>query len=100
MKRKRHKIFTDLLKALSDNTRIDIVLLLASGEKCVCKIYKHLRLPQNLVSHHLRILRQSKLITSRKDGKWVYYSLCRDKASELQNCFEDIIKTEEKNSKC
>lgn len=92
MKSKQYKIFTGLLKALSDNTRVDIVLILATGEKCVCEIFKHLKLPQNLVSHHLGILRTNKLITSRKDGKWVYYSLNRKKIKELYKIIEEIAK--------
>lgn len=100
MKGKQYKILSALLKALSDNTRTDIVLLLASGEKCVCEIFKHLSLPQNLVSHHLGILRQNKLIINRKNGKWVYYSLNRKSIEDLQELLTKIIATKEKTSKC
>ncbi len=100
MKIKQYRLFTESLKALGEGTRIDIVLLLATGEKCVCKIYKHLKLPQNLVSHHLGILRHSKLITKRKNGKWVYYSIYREKIKELENILEEIATTKEKLSKC
>lgn len=100
MKLKQYKFFTGSLKALSDDTRVDIVLFLATGEKCVCKIYKNLKLPQNLVSHHLAILRQSGLITSRKDGKWVYYSLSRKSIKEIQSIFTEIVSIKENISKC
>lgn len=100
MKSKQYKTFTGLLKALSDDTRIDIILFLATGEKCVCKIYKHLKLSQNLASHHLGVLRQNKLITNRKEGKWVYYSLNRENIEELRNRLEEIVATKEKISKC
>jgi len=88
------------LKIIGDNTRLDIILLLASGEKCVCGIFENLKLPQNLVSHHLGILRQKNLIINRKEGKWVYYSLNRNNIKKIQKSLEKIIKTKEKISKC
>lgn len=99
MKNDRYK-FLMILKALSDKTRIDIVLLLFAGEKCVCEIRKHLRLPQNLVSHHLGILRHSGLVINRKDGKWVNYSLNRKYILELRNIIEEIAVAQEIKSKC
>ena len=73
MNDKKQKIFLEPLKALSDNTRLDIVLFIASGDKCVCEIFEELKLPQNLVSHHLGIVRQNGLIINRREGKWIYY---------------------------
>jgi ArsR family transcriptional regulator len=92
--------FLELLKVLGNNTRFDIILLLASGEKCVCEIYKKLNLPQNLVSHHLGILRQNKLIIDRKDGNWVYHSLNRKNIKVLKDLLEQIISKKEIISKC
>lgn len=100
MKSKRYKLFLELSKALSDDTRADIVLLLASGEKCVCEIFNHLKLPQNLVSHHLKILRENKLIINRKNGKWVRYSLNREIIKKLQEILGEIIAIKESRSKC
>ena len=89
-----------LLKTLSDNARFDIVLLLTTGEKCVCEIFEKLKLPQNLVSYHLGILRESNLIINRKEGKWVYYSLNRENIEKLQKALMKINETKEKLSKC
>ena len=89
-----------LLKTLGDDTRLDIILLLATGEKCVCEIFEKLKLPQNLVSHHLGILRESNLIINRKDGKWVYYSLNRKRIEELQKLLAKIVVTKERPPKC
>ena len=100
MRSKPYKQFLELSKALSDDTRADIVLLLASGEKCVCEIFNHLKLPQNLVSHHLKILRQSKLIVNRKNGKWVRYSLNRETMKKLQEILGEIIAIKKSKSKC
>jgi ArsR family transcriptional regulator, arsenate/arsenite/antimonite-responsive transcriptional repressor len=89
-----------MLKALGDATRLQIVILLASGEKCVCEITKGVKLPQNLISHHLKILRQSKLTTDRRDGKWIRYSLNKGNLEKLQKYLGKIISAEEGPSRC
>ncbi len=98
--KKQKTTFLEPLKALSDNTRLGIVLFLASGDKCVCEIFEELKLPQNLVSHHLGILRQSGLIINRREGKWIYYSLNRERIKELKELLTKIIATKEKTLKC
>lgn len=65
-----------LFKILSDQTRLDIVLLLkASGELCVCDIYTTLNLSQPKTSRHLAMLREYELLLDSKHGKWVHYRL-------------------------
>ena len=89
-----------LFKALGDKTRLGIVLYLATGEKCVCNIFKHLNLPQNLISHHLGVLRQNKLIKSRKEGKWVHYSLNNECFRGLRIFIDKITKIKARALKC
>jgi ArsR family transcriptional regulator len=62
-----------LLKVLSEPNRLRIFALLTQGECCVCDIESAVAMPQNLVSHHLRALRQAELIEVRRDGRWAYY---------------------------
>lgn len=64
-----------LFRLLSDKTRLNILLLLAKGERNVSSLCDELRLPQPTVSHHLGLLRMSNLITNRRDGKQVFYEL-------------------------
>ena len=64
-----------LFRLLSDKTRLNILTLLASGERNVTSLCNELRLPQPTVSHHLGLLRMSNLITNRRDGKQVFYEL-------------------------
>jgi len=90
---------SELLCALSDKNRLSIVSFLAGGEKCVCEIFEHLNLPQNLVSHHLGVLRRKKIISNRKDGRWVRYSLNEGKIKELKSFFEKIIAVKKKIAK-
>lgn len=100
MKMRQKDNLLQSLKTLGGNTRLDIILLLATGEKCVCEIFEKLKLPQNLVSHHLGILRQNNLIINRKEGKWVHYSLNKESMEELQRALMKITATKEKVSKC
>ena len=64
-----------LFRLLSDKTRLNILMLLAKGERNVTSLCEQLRLPQPTVSHHLGLLRMSNLITNRRDGKQVFYEL-------------------------
>lgn len=74
----------EIFKALGDPTRIRIVEMLATnGETCVCKIMEEMNMSQPAVSHHLSTLKHSGLVLARKQGQWVYYSLCCPTISEV-----------------
>src|SRR3954467_15552196 len=64
-----------LFRLLSDRTRLNLLMLLADGERNVTSLCETLKLPQPTVSHHLGLLRMSNVITNRRDGKQVFYSL-------------------------
>ena len=64
-----------LFRLLSDKTRLNILMLLAKGERNVSSLCAELNLPQPTVSHHLGLLRMSNLIMNRRDGKQVFYEL-------------------------
>jgi len=63
------------LKAISEENRLKILCMLRKSEKCVCEIWQYLGLPQNLASHHLKVLKDLNLIDSRKEGLKVFYSI-------------------------
>ncbi len=67
------KQVVEFLKIISEKNRLKILCLLEKGEKCVCEIWQYLKLPQNLVSHHLKILKDFNLISSRKEGVKIFY---------------------------
>ena len=73
--RKDIQFLAEFLGIISEENRLKIICFLKSGEQCVCKIWQFLELPQNLISHHLKVLKDSKLLGSRKEGLNVYYSL-------------------------
>ena len=64
-----------LFRLLSDKTRLNILMLLAKGERNVTSLCGELSLPQPTVSHHLGLLRMSNLIANRRAGKQVFYEL-------------------------
>jgi ArsR family transcriptional regulator len=62
-------------RALGDPTRLKLLDLLAGGERCVCELTATMDLPQPLLSHHLKTLREAGFIHARKEGRWAYYRL-------------------------
>lgn len=66
---------TALFRLLSDKTRLNILILLAEGERNVTSLCEELRLPQPTVSHHLGLLRMNNVIGNRRAGKQVFYGL-------------------------
>ncbi|MDO4493715.1 MAG: metalloregulator ArsR/SmtB family transcription factor [Clostridia bacterium] len=64
-----------LCKALGDPNRVEIIRRLQQGETCACHLLKELAVSQPTLSHHMRILTDAELVTARRGGKWVHYSL-------------------------
>ncbi|KUG14359.1 arsenical resistance operon repressor [hydrocarbon metagenome] len=66
--------YAAVFKALSDETRLRIFLLLGEQELCVCQIQVALAISQTRVSRHLTVLRHAGLVAARREGLWMYYS--------------------------
>ena len=73
----------ELFKILGDPTRLKIVELLLENEMCVNHIAETMGMGQSAISHQLRVLRQARLVTYRKDGKTAYYTLNDDHVEGL-----------------
>ena len=65
----------ELFKVFGDSTRIRILFVLFEAEVCVCDLAQALNMTQSAISHQLRILKQNKLVNSRREGKSIFYSL-------------------------
>ena len=65
----------ELFKVFGDSTRIRILFVLFEAEVCVCDLAEVLGMTQSAISHQLRILKQNKLVKSRREGKSIFYSL-------------------------
>lgn len=84
----------DLFKIFGDGTRVRILYVLMKAELCVCDLATLLGMTRSAVSHQLRLLKQARLIKSRRDGKTIFYSLADDHvATLLQQGLEHISET-------
>jgi ArsR family transcriptional regulator len=87
-KRSRDKVdvsrLARLFHALSDETRLRIVERLLVGEQCVCNLMEPLGLGQSHLSFHMKTLKDAGLVTDRRDGRWIHYSLKAETLREIQ----------------
>ena len=81
----------ELFHALSDQIRVDVVLLLLGGERCVCDLMADLDLAQSRLSWHLKTLSDAGIIVGRREGRWNYYSLNPESLAEAR-AFLDGLK--------
>lgn len=80
------------LKVISDANRLSILNALKKRPMCVCEIFLLLNLPQNLVSHHLKVLKDTGLIDSKRDGVKIIYNRNEKIINEYQTLLTNIIK--------
>lgn len=73
----------ELFKVFGDSTRIRILFVLFEAEVCVCDLAEVLGMTSSAVSHQLRILKQNRLVKSRRDGKSIFYSLADDHVRDI-----------------
>ena len=84
------KTALDIFKACSDETRLRILFLLSERELCVCELVAILDMPQGKISRHLANLKNASLVTDRREGTWIYYSLTKPDAG-LQRWLLDYL---------
>ena len=80
------------IKALSDETRLGIVGMLANERLCACDILTSLEITQSTLSYHMKLLTASGLVEGERDGKWMHYSLNKEKLDKLRD-YLDFIST-------
>lgn len=69
------KAIAKIFKALGDETRLQIVRMLAGKERCVCAFLNAFAMTQPAVSNHLRVLREAGVVLDSRDGRWIFYRL-------------------------
>ncbi len=77
----------DALKILGDPTRLSVFDLLMQGVQCNCELGDILGLPMNLISHHLKVLREAGFVDAERDpvdARWVYYSINLERLAQLR----------------
>jgi DNA-binding transcriptional ArsR family regulator len=82
---------SDLLKALSHESRLLILCLLVEGEKSVSDLERIMRMPQAAVSQQLARLRFDKLVNTRREGRAIYYSIASEEVSSIINTLYDLF---------
>lgn len=81
----------ELLKALSNSRRLEIIHLLRDQEMCVSDIFAMLDLPQANISQHLSVLREAGVVTSRRDGKQIYYQISHPNISHASDLLRQVM---------
>jgi ArsR family transcriptional regulator, arsenate/arsenite/antimonite-responsive transcriptional repressor len=79
-----------LFHALSDETRLSILERLRLGERCVCDLTDALDAAQSRLSFHLKVLKDAALVTDRREGRWMYYTLNQDALAEVGELVEAL----------
>ena len=87
----------NICKAMSDANRLRIIDMLTSGEKCGCELLEELQVTQPTLSHHMKVLSDCGLVSSRKDGKWHHYSINRERFAEYKEYIVAISGYKEQN---
>lgn len=67
-----------ICKALGDSNRLKILQMLGGKGKCACQLLEAFEITQPTLSHHMKVLCECGLVTARREGKWMHYSLCRE----------------------
>ncbi|MFQ5721149.1 MAG: ArsR/SmtB family transcription factor [Candidatus Aminicenantales bacterium] len=89
---------TEIFKALSDPTRLRIIMLLLEKELCVCELIYILKMEQSRISHQLRFLKYAGLVENRRDGRWIIYSISKDNKELLELILKEALAEELKSS--
>lgn len=76
--------YAGIFKALGDETRLRILSMLAGGKTCACKILEEFNFTQPTLSYHMKQLVESGLVDAEKDGKWVHYTLSKERLDFLR----------------
>lgn len=81
-------------QAVAEETRFEIVRRLSTGERCVCELQDDLDAAQSRLSFHLKKLKDAGLVSDRRDGRWIHYSLVPEALEEMR-AFLGEVKPEE-----
>lgn len=77
-------------QAVAEETRFEIVRRLADGERCVCELQDELDAAQSRLSFHLKKLKEAGVVSGRRDGRWVYYSLVPEALEEMRGFLGEV----------
>ena len=90
---KDYKDTVQILKALADETRLEIINMLSGGEMCACKILENFDITQPTLSYHMKILTDCGLVDGKRDGAWMRYTLKKDAFETVRCLFSDVCQS-------
>ena len=90
-----YKHSATVFKALCDESRLRIIDLIKDGETCSCVLLQDLTIGQSTLSHHMKILVESGIVITRKEGKRTMYSLYKNGIDQLKNIINDIFRIDD-----
>ncbi len=86
-----HQSIAKVFKAFCDENRLQILEMLQSGEKCACVLHEKMEISQPTLSHHMKILIDSGVVTARKEGKWTYYAIGQEGAEIAKQLLSSLL---------
>jgi ArsR family transcriptional regulator, arsenate/arsenite/antimonite-responsive transcriptional repressor len=90
-----NEVLLERFQAVAEETRLRIVQLLADGERCVCELQDDLDAAQSRLSFHLKKLKDAGVVSDRRQGRWVYYSLVPESLDEMRSFLGEVRPTVE-----
>ena len=84
--------YIKVFRAFTDESRVRVLEILCEGEECACFLLEDLKISQPTLSHHMKILCESGIVKSRKEGKWNYYSINESGCRYASKLLEKVMK--------
>ena len=89
-----------MFKAFCDENRLRILQVLRGGERCACNRLEEMHITQPTLSHHMKILCDAGIVVSRKEGKWMHYSISKEGIDTVRECLNQFaIHSDTENEK-
>ena len=95
-----NKRMAAMFKAFADENRIQILELLRDGERCACRLLEEMKITQPTLSHHMKILCDSGIVTSREEGKWTHYRISQQGSEKAIQLLKEITAVTENHDGC
>lgn len=83
---------SDVFKAFCNEYRLQVLERLRSGEKCACDLQEHIDISQSNLSHHMKILCASGIVTARQEGRWTHYSISEEGSKKAFELLEKLTR--------
>ena len=87
----KYEEYSKVMKAIADSNRLKIMDILSCGELCACALLENFEFTQPTLSHHMKILMESGLVSSRKEGNWTYYGLNLERVNQMMYFLMGIV---------